>query len=1060
MSSSITEALSEITALTKENLKILSSINDAFYTKKSHISTVIDGERIAIPSFLSIESKIDTLRQDFDNIVNAPVTGEALTHFDGTTQKIELSGYPVTPNKVDLESVNHFHVNDNKGIFKDFMSPSPYIRFDINSIPNNIKHVEIKKISINNNALLNAVRELDEVSYSELSKLLYVYENNVDYIEYNTIKRLPLRSNTAFGNYTIRNIKDNYTDSNFDEYYELEVNEPLTYFINNGTIERPIHVGDELVTNNSRVKMVIEELNDGAKTIKVRILYGAYADLCDEKSNNPDLYKLRYLRSSDLSLNKYIDVDLEEDRYICIFIAPINDTTNMVAPFGVGVFIDVDSLTFEDENGNLKNFRDYYDAFVNNIGDSLYNITKMMDDDEQVERLSNNTFEELRKISPVLDMKKIGVVQINKHLNDSESVKNIRKLYDQKTAYKVDLANIQAQIDSINKQISEINFDDANNIRTLYTSQLTELNSKRHEIQQSINNIIQEISQNANQSDIPIENAKYHIRGAVPVVTDALKYGDVIKIDVEYRYKNRNKFTGNAETIGEDFIFSDWNKMDSIYNVRRPIFEDNVYKYQYIEDNSNKNEISFNQIDIPISQGECVDIRVRYLYHYGFPFVEMYSAWSGISTIDFPEEYVKNVDILDIISENNDDIKKNQFVNLMEQRGVLEHVQDMIQDQTLKYFHQPSHISSGFYTAERRVIPLDEKLREFASLLTDLQTEVYGANIDNLQVCISDNSNSLLLKPNILNTFHNNDYKTNENKVVFDELVDENGNVIGDNMSFAYSQLTLSIYNSGSYNIKLHTMFQGDNTKELDHTDENTSYPIQHYKTSNIGVYYQLDETIQRNNTETNISGQVYNQWLYFRACDADKPSHLLYDTPANTGVVSGNNFTTDRLPANKLDGTHSVVLPYRSTLSLGSGSDRRFATLFPYIGQMSNIVIPTDQTYVVIKPGETLIVPLSFYYWFNESETITAVQGAHGLASNINNRTQSLRKVSRAIEFNIRPSLFREPMTYKVIVEASYADLKSFKSKSSSQFASLATTDLLNKKYNSTVPTVGKIIK
>lgn len=1045
MSSSITEALSEITALTKENLKILSSINDAFYTKKSHISTVIDGERIAIPSFLSIESKIDTLRQDFDNIVNAPVTGEALTHFDGTTQKIELSGYPVTPNKVDLEPVNHFHVNDNKGIFKDFMSPSPYIRFDINSIPNNIKHVEIKKISINNNALLNAVRELDEVSYSELSKLLYVYENNVDYIEYNTIKRLPLRSNTAFGNYTIRNIKDNYTDSNFDEYYELEVNEPLTYFINNGTIERPIHVGDELVTNNSRVKMVIEELNDGAKTIKVRILYGAYADLCDEKSNNPDLYKLRYLRSSDLSLNKYIDVDLEEDRYICIFIAPINDTTNMVAPFGVGVFIDVDSLTFEDENGNLKNFRDYYDAFVNNIGDSLYNITKMMDDDEQVERLSNNTFEELRKISPVLDMKKIGVVQINKHLNDSESVKNIRKLYDQKTAYKVDLANIQAQIDSINKQISEINFDDANNIRALYTSQLTELNSKRHEIQQSINNIIQEISQNANQSDIPIENAKYHIRGAVPIVTDVLKYGDVIKIDVEYRYKNRNKFTGNAETIGEDFIFSDWNKMDSIYNIRRPIFEDNVYKYQYIEDNSNKNEISFNQIDIPISQGECVDIRVRYLYHYGFPFVEMYSAWSGISTIDFPEEYVKNVDILDIISENNDDIKKNQFVNLMEQRGVLEHVQDMIQDQTLKYFHQPSHISSGFYTTERRVIPLDEKLREFASLLTDLQTEVYGANIDNLQVCISDNSNSLLLKPNILNTFHSNDYKTNENKVVFDELIDENGNVIGDNMSFAYSQLTLSIYNSGSYNIKLHTMFQGDNTKELDHTDENTSYPIQHYKTSNMGVYYQLDETIQRNNTETNISGQVYNQWLYFRACDADKPSHLLYDTPANTGVVSGNNFTTDRLPANKLDGTHSVVLPYRSTLSLGSGSDRRFATLFPYIGQMSNIVIPTDQTYVVIKPGETLIVPLSFYYWFT---------------SNINNRTQSLRKVSRAIEFNIRPSLFREPMTYKVIVEASYVDLKSFKSKSSSQFASLATTDLLNKKYNSTVPTVGKIIK
>lgn len=1058
MSTSITETLNEMVALTKQNLKILSSLNDAFFTKKSHISTEINGERIAIPSYLSLESKIDTLRQDFDNLVNAPVTGEAFTYFDGSTQKMELSGYPVTPEHVDLHNVSHFSVRSNSDMFKDFMSPNPYVRFDISSIPNNIKHVEVKKICINNNTLREAIMNLTEVTYAEVSKLLYIYEIDKDYTEYNTIKRLPLRSNNAFGNYTIKNIKDNYTDANFDEFYELELNEPLTYFINNGTIERNIKVGDELVTQNTKVKMVIEEMNESSKTIKVRILYGAYADLCDERSNNPSLYKLRYLRSSDLSMNKYVDVPLEEDRYVCIFVAPINDTTNMVAPFGGGLFIDVDTLTYEDENGNLKNFRDYYDAFVNNVGDALFSITKMMDDDDQVERLTQEQFEVYSSYSPVFDNKNLTVVQINKHLNDAESVKNIRKLYEQKTKYKSELDNIQTKIDGLNKKLNDISFDDQSNVRSLYTSQLSELNSQRHEIQQSINNIVQEISQNANQSDIPIENAKYHIRGFVPTEGGGVKKGDVIKIDVEYRYKNKNKFTGNAETIGDEYIFSDWNKMTSIYNHRKPTYEDNIYKYRFEEDNTNKNEISFNQIDIPISQGECVDIRYRYVYRFGFPFVEMSSGWSGITTIDFPEEFLKNVDVLDIISENNDDIKKNQFVNLMEQRGVLEHVQDMIQDQTLKYFHQPSHISSGFYTAERRIIPLDEKLQEFTSLLTDLQTEVYGANVDNLQVSISDNSNSLLLKPNILNTFHNNDYKTNENKVVFDELQDENGNAIGDSMSFAYSQLTLSIYNSGSYNIKLHTMFQGDNTKELDYTDGNTSYPIQHYKTSNLGVYYQLDETIQRNNTETNISGQVYNQWLYFRACDADKTSHLLYDTTSNTGIVSGNNFTADRLPETKLDGTQSVVLPHRSTLTLGSGSDRRFATLFPYVGQMSNIVIPTDQTYVVIKPGETLIVPLSFYYWFNEIETTTAVQGTQGLASNINNRSQSLRKVSRAIEFNIRPSLFREPMTYKVIVEASYADLKAFKTKSSSQFASLATTDLLNKKYNSTIPTVGKI--
>lgn len=1049
MSTSITETLNEIARLTKDNLKMLTSINEAFYTKKSHISTEINGERIAIPSFLSLESKIDTLRQDFDNIVNAPVTGEATTYFDGSTQRIELSGYGVTPEHVDLENVSHFNVRNNRDMFKDFMSPNPYVRFDISTIPNNIKHVEVKKICIINNNLLTAIQNLSEVTYSEVSKLLYIYDIDTDYTEYNTVKRLPLRTNNAVGNYTIKNIKDNYTDANFDEFYELELNEPLTYFINNGTIERNIKVGDELVTNNAKVKMVIEELNDSTKTIKVRIMYGAYADLCDERSNNPSLYKLRYLRSSDLSMNKYIDVPLEEDRYVCIFVAPINDQTNMVAPFGAGVFIDVDSLTYEDESGNLKNFRDYYDNFVNNVGDALFSITKMMDDDDQVERLTQTQFEEYRKYTPVVDTKTITVVQINKHLNDAESVKNIRKLYDQKTTYKNELDNIQKQIDSLNKKLNDISFDDQTNVRSLYTAQLTELNTKRHEMQQSINNIVQEIAQNANQSDIPIDNAKYHIRGFLPVTGGVVKEGDVIKIDVEYRYKNKNKFTGNAETIGEEYIFSDWNKMPSIYNVRKPVYEDNVYKYRFSEDNANKNEISFNQIDIPISQGECVDVRFRYVYRYGHPFVEMYSAWSSGFTVDFPEEYLKNIDILDIISENNDDIKKNQFVNLLEQRGILEHVSDMIQDQTLKYFHQPSHISSGYYTPERRIIPLDEKLQEFTTLLTDLQTEVYGANIDNLQVCISDNNNSLMLKPNIINTFHNNDYKTNENRVVFDELTDGNQNKHSDK-EFAYSQLSLTLHNSGTYNIKLHTMFNGDSNKSLDYTDMNTTYDIRQYTTDRFSVYMQLDESVNISGVESNVTPQVYNQWIYFRICDNDKHTHLLYDDSSLTGVVSDNAFTQERLPEVRLDGTQNAVLPYRNVLDFGNASDQRFATLYPYIGQMSEVTIPTDQTYIVIKPNETVIIPLSFYYWFNDMNNIT-------VGGNINYRTTTLRKVSRAIEFNIRPSLFREPIVYKAVIEASYADLKAFKEKSSSQFSTLATTDI-TKKFNSSIQKVTKL--
>ena len=248
--STITEALNQIVELTRQNLNILDSINSAFYTNKSHISTEINGEKVAIPSFISLESKIDTLRQDLDNVLNAPVTGEAYTYFDGTTQRIELSGFATTPMHVDLESVKTFGVETNN-IFKDFMSPNPYIRLDLNDIPNNITHISIKKVTILNNELRDKITNLEVVDYASLGKLLYVYKDGEDYVEYDTIKRLPLKDNSSFGNYTIKAILDNRVDENFDEHYELELNEPLTYFIKNVIMHSRFHGKYTLATANT-----------------------------------------------------------------------------------------------------------------------------------------------------------------------------------------------------------------------------------------------------------------------------------------------------------------------------------------------------------------------------------------------------------------------------------------------------------------------------------------------------------------------------------------------------------------------------------------------------------------------------------------------------------------------------------------------------------------------------------------------------------------------------------------------------------------------------------------
>ena len=1045
---SITECINQMVALTKKNLEILKMVNDSFHTKKNHISAIVGDEIFTIPSFLSLESRINTLEHNMENVVNAPLTGEAFTYHDGTTQRLELSGYSTTPNHVDLTKVSQFGANMNN-IFKDFMTPNPYIRLNIASIPNNIKHVNIRKIAISETStdLIQALQNVTTdgtIGYPDAEKILYGYTQDIDYVTYDTIRRLPIRTGLSFGEYTIKNILDNYQDDNFDEYYELEIDGDLVYFVNNGTIQKDIKVGDNLVTYNDKVMLEVMEINQVNKTMVVKVLYGAYADLQDVTSNNPALYKLKYYKNqANLDATKYIDVPIEEDRYVLFFVAPINDTTNTQSPWGTGLFMDMDSLTMDDpeSTGTQITFRDYYNRYVNNVGDALVSITSMMNDDEQVSRLSGAEFDIIKSIQPVIDKDLIKVTQINKHLNDTKSIKTIRNLYAQKSQYKNELGVVQRSIDNINKDLAELSFDDSTNSRTVYETQLSEYNRKKSELIASIDQIIQEISVNANNSETPIENAKYRIRGFIPVDIQAInntvpEYVKVIRLDVEYRYKNKTSFTGNAETFSDDYIFSDWNKLDTIYRKRVASRVNNGYTYQWEELNTDTNNPSFNQIDIPISQGEIVDIRVRFVYNLGYPFAETCSAWCPIYTQEFPVEFTKNVEVLDIISENNDDIKSKMFQNILEQSGTIEHINDQIQDQAITYKHDASHIASGFLTEERRVIPLSDKLFDINNTIEDIKSEVFGASSTNLIVTLGDINNTIQLKPNIINTFHALSYK----KSIAGESalrITVDGTERDDDPLMAMAQLVLNIYNNGAYTMKLHSLFPGSYNNPIS-INSNSQFNASEYTEysgpeNDRGVFMLLDNT---DNDEL-FMNQHYNQFMYFRRLLVDTTNtnqgKLYRSGNIETFVVPDDNIGTDGIPVNLLPNTKDNLIELQPgiirTALMNPGtadSIRRAAFLYPYPGSISGICIPSDQSFLVLNPGESISIPINFVYWFNEN-------GNAGMTNMSNMRNLT---VSRAMAFDIRTSLFQDPITFKFVVDASFNDTLGFTMKRSNKIS------------------------
>ena len=998
MAITLNEYLVEIQELTKKNFEILKALNNSFYTKSEHLRVNIDNSDYVIPSFISLENKISTLEDNFYNLVNAPKTGEAVFDFDGNTQSIEVKGFTNVPQKafegVDLENmtsnIKSFEYKKNE-IFKDFLTPTPYIKIDLSQIPNDIHQVNVKKLIVKNEQLLSLLKQdanwqtanseegIEEsicrpIKYSDVVKKLYAFEDSVDYTVYDKVYSMPIRYEIGSGKYSIKEIKRNWTDDNFNEHYELKLDH-LTYKIADETIEKNIFEGDYLVTNNDKVKLLIEKIYTSTNTVQVKVENGGFADLCTENDGNVDLSTLKFYAIGNVNQAKYLNIPLEEDRYVLIFLAPIQRNSLIQSPWGSGLFFDVYSL---QEKGSNTTFKDFYNSVVTNIGDKLFGLVSLTEED--FVNIGENEFYRLVKSKPTIDTENIKVTLINKHMSNSETVSEIYNLYKQKEDYKIELSSVQKQIDEINALLSSLSFEDTTTSRTIYTDQLSDLNSKKKDLTSSIADCIQRITIASTDTDTPVENPKYHIRGFFDyekyLKDNSIDKHKVIKIDVQYRYKNANRVTGNAETIGKigdnPAIFSDWNIMQSFTDERHPIFDYSKYKFETNGDTSSVNVPSFNQIDIPISQGETVDIRLRVVYAIGYPFVKTTSEWSDIVNVEFPVELRKNVTVLDIIKENNSDTTKEAFRGYLDKYGVVEHVSDKLIDQNITYFHQPEHIASGFYTEERRVIPLRDKLQTLTNDVMTIKDEVFGTTSENLLVTLSDGESEVIVNPHANNTFILKDYSSSDkNKDGAVETV-----------------LTLKVQNNSTTStVKLFSMFPGNYNDALTDTTR-SKFENSDFVNGGICVPLYID-------SKNNFIPQELNQWIYFRI--KDPYTGDMYYTSA-----------TNNLMGDKLCGLHSNynivsdnILPTTTPLS----STKFGMCAFQHLTDIKDICITESDTsvnYKLLYPGESLEIPISIVY---------------SLSADTNN------EVVKTMGFDLRNSLYSDPMNYKFEIKAKYSN-------------------------------------
>ncbi len=1001
----ITEYLIKLQKLTNQNLEILQALNDSFFTKQTHLNVNIGDSNYALPSFISLENKINNLQANFENLINAPATGEAYFNFDGNSRSIEVRSFTHTPNSLKIDNIDKFSVDVND-IFKDFLTPIPYFRIDLKMIPDDITSINIKKIIPKNPELIDRFKSFlgetasYQYNYSDLYKILTAYKENDDYIEYDSTKKMPIRKNIGSGIYVIESIVDDYIDENLDEYITIklrnDIEDPqcinnLTYKLFDETISKQLIVGDKLITYNNSSKLEIVEILKNTNTIKVKVLYGEYLNLMENKTdkhldNISDMCKLRFFATVDFNNYKYLNIPLEEDQYVFICAAPLNDRLNVQSSWGTGVMLNTYKL-IKDDNDSL-NFHEYYEKNVKNVGDLLLEMTSTFT--SPVTALTKNEFELLHS-KPQINQDDLVVTQINKHLNNATTIQNIRTLYSQKKRYNSELSEIQTSIDNINKQLASISFDDTTGMRSVYTAQLSEYNIKKNELVSSITKIINEISIAANDSTIPIENAKYHIRGFF----DCEKFiksnftskdsdksiivnNHIIGIDVQYRYKNLDIPQGDTQTIGGKFIYSDWNVMNGFVLKKFPVY-DGDYKFTLPENNDDKNEPSFNQIDIPITQGEIVDIKLRVVYDYGYPFIKTTSEWSDTISIEFPEEYLKNIQILDIINENNNDIETNRFTNIISEQGIPQHIGDKITDQDITYFHRPESIASGFYTNERRIIPLKDKLTDMNNDIVTLKDEILGSSSESLNVSVSVGGSNNVLYPFQINNINVESYSEFVNNVDGKTKISNGSYEYNPDTKIVSTVLSLVIKNTSNHTVKLFSIFPGNRETKI-YDIKNVKYSKNDY--TEYVSNEQLGVWMLTNNSKWKL--QTANQFLTFRInnpFDGEK-----YYKKYN----ADSELTSSSLPSNK-----SIYEAIETKLNTSKGT-----IIYPVLKDEFDLCMDNDtvNTYKLLVPDEEIIIPLLMEYKLS---------------------AEAVDNISKTISFDLRTSLYNDLTNYTFKVTA-----------------------------------------
>jgi hypothetical protein len=241
------------------------------------------------------------------------------------------------------------------------------------------------------------------------------------------------------------------------------------------------------------------------------------------------------------------------------------------------------------------------------------------------------------------------------------------------------------------------------------------------------------------------EAPKYRVRGfwAMPEPTISLKTGpqQVIQFSIQYRYLSDS---GSANPIQQvDFIdnngqtktgaFSNW--VEVLTDIRKKVFDPNTGTYVWAPEVTADADVpNINQLDIPITRGEKVEIRIKSISEAGWPENPQMSDYSTPVIISFPADLTVQSQASDV-NNNLTDAAVLAIQQDLQSKGIDGLLSKQFTYGSSVYYLDAASVASGFVSPNGQPLDLFQKISELQDQINSLQAVVEKA-VGTLEVYI------------------------------------------------------------------------------------------------------------------------------------------------------------------------------------------------------------------------------------------------------------------------------------------------------------------------------------